>query len=66
MILVADLQSWCKTLQIPRSGSQVEVANRLLRHFGLHGEVVRYEGAGDDQGEGDRADQPENDDHEAV
>ena len=65
VILVADLQSWCKKLQIPRTGIQIEVANRLLRHFGLHGEVVRYKGGADGQGEGE-GEQAENDDHEAI
>ncbi len=66
VILVAYLQSRCKKLQIPRTGVQIEVANRLLRHFGLHGEVVRYKGGADGQGEGKGAEQTENDDHEAI
>src|SRR3989338_471376 len=68
VILVADLQSWCKKLQITRTGVQIEVANRLLRHFGLHGEAVCYKGGADGQGEGEveGAEQTENDDHEAI
>ena len=46
------LKSWCKKVRITQSGTQIEIANRLLCHFGLVGEVVRYVGEG------------ENDDHE--
>ena len=53
-------------LQIPRTGIQIEVANRLLRHFGLHGEVLRYKEGADGQGEAEGAEQTENDDHEAI
>ena len=38
----------------------------MLRHFGLPGEVVRYEGGGDGQEEAEGAEQAENDDHEAI
>ena len=50
-------------VRITQSGTQVDVGNRLLRHFGLPGEVVRYEGGG---GEAEGAEQAENDDHEAI
>jgi len=46
------LKSWCKKVRITQSGTQIEIANRLLCHFGLVGEVVRYVGEG------------ENDDHD--
>ena len=63
VIPLTILKSWCKKVRITQSGTQVDVANRLLRHFGLPGEVVRYEGGG---GEAEGAEQAENDDHEAI
>src|SRR3989338_4594980 len=67
VIPLTILKSWCKNHhRITQCGTQVDVANRLLRHFGLPGEVVRYEGGGDGQGEAEGAEQAQNDDHEAI
>ena len=47
------LKSWCKNLGITQSGSQIELANRLLRFLKLNGEVFRYgeEGEGENEEE---------------
>ncbi|MBY0307989.1 MAG: hypothetical protein K2Q09_04530, partial [Phycisphaerales bacterium] len=44
------LKSWCKNLGITQSGSQIELANRLLRLLKLNGEVFRY-GEGEEENE---------------
>ena len=42
MIPLAVLKEWCKKLQLVHSGTQTEVANRLLSHLGIVGELIRY------------------------
>lgn len=42
MIPFAVLKEWCKKLQLVHSGTQTEMANRLLSHLGIVGELIRY------------------------
>ena len=42
LIPLSILKSLCKKLQLTSSEAQFELANKLLHHFGLAGELVRY------------------------